>query len=1154
MSDEWRPPLPPRPPKPPKPPLPPPPAPTPTPAPTPGPTPAPAPRRFTFESEARGPGGQPFTFEVIRLNGEEGISQLYRFELILMSESADLPLATVLNARATLTLHPPNRGDGGAPYHGRLAEFEQLQQANDRRYFYRAVLVPALWDLSLFRRSDIHLGKTVPEILKIVLEAGGLKEQPAPVQGGASDASLPAGFALKLKEVTWNYPAHDFVCQYQESPLAFLSRWLEREGLYYYFEHAKGRTSEQLVLLDDVISQQGNFSATYVSADRYNTGIGTDSVQAFVCRVRPVTADIELRDFEPAAAGTAPQHHEYLGSNGSDSASRSGREMRYGDHFPVPPPLKPGLLGRTVSVGDRYARVRAQELARDACVFYGEATAVGLRSGEFMTLSGHFRTDLNDRKYLVTQITHEGWQSDLVASGVRIPGEPLGARRETAYRNTFVALPAEVQYRPSLRTPWPSIAGTMSATIDGGAEATARARADAEKVAKDAGHAAADVKAAGDNAVKGVQLQYADLTERGYYWVRLPFDAGPRATNKASAPIRLATPYAGDGHGLHFPLHKGTEVLLSFMGGDPDRPVIVGAVPNSVNLNVVTADNKTKNRLLTHGGNEIVLDDKKDAQAIWLYSPPSKSLIGIGHPAGPETSKAPANETAAQKTEREASDAKEASDYKGQSQGYKVKGDTGILLATAGKIQQVQQESEASFWGSSFSAKVGNSISASASFDTKISWGASVGISGSTDVKWAMDMLPSPVSMASLDVPSDWKKTKKLSKLLKANSVSISDSSSVKFSKKSDGLVAVDGVSLVAGGKPDEKWWTVNAYERVIKVATAAYVTSVLAYQKVCSADVEKLAAKGGDYKGLNAIQPLHTVAFIAGLQAWARQMASKLADLTLASRVEVDKEGVRLAVNAPERKDALTATAASDPRSEVNVNADGSLELHSAASSDWQKEDAAAASVLNLAGGQMRVYAGEALALESPQLNLGPSDGSGVKLVLSKLDGMAEIKTPHSYLVLDADGLTGIGPKVMVGTGQVIPNPQIAILAAQSDIAHAAWLKLRQATAKAMVEAETADDAAKPGLALLAAAAQSAEQPAQMAYLKSLKLLRETKASLGGKVLVGLTVDQTSASIAGGGGSVKTSPSGVSLAFGASALVVNAQGLEHSGLLIKIG
>ena len=175
------------------------------------------------------------------------------------------------------------------------------------------------------------------------------------------------------------------------------------------------------------------------------------------------------------------------------------------------------------------------------------------------------------------------------------PGE-----EEPFYRNRFTAIPASVQFRPERVTKKSRFFGLMNAKID----------------------------AAGSG-------QYAELDDLGRYKVILPFDLSGRKDGKASAWLRMMQPYAGSDHGMHFPLHKGTEVLLAFIDGDPDRPVIAGAVPNPATPSPVTGDNQTMAVLQTGGKNRIAIEDKDGSQRILLQTPVADSWIRMGAPNDP---------------------------------------------------------------------------------------------------------------------------------------------------------------------------------------------------------------------------------------------------------------------------------------------------------------------------------------------------------------------------------------------------------------------------------------------------------------------------------------------------------------------------------------
>ncbi len=98
----------------------------------------------------------------------------------------------------------------------------------------------------------------------------------------------------------------------------------------------------------------------------------------------------------------------------------------------------------------------------------------------------------------------------------------------------------------------------------------------------------------------------------------------------------MMQPHAGEPEGMHLPLRKGTEVLVAFLGGDPDQPVIAGAVPDAEHPAVVVQANETQNVIHTGGNNRIEMEDTDAHQYIDLYSPPENSALHLGkhHPRG----------------------------------------------------------------------------------------------------------------------------------------------------------------------------------------------------------------------------------------------------------------------------------------------------------------------------------------------------------------------------------------------------------------------------------------------------------------------------------------------------------------------------------------
>lgn len=509
-------------------------------------------KRFEFVSKEFDAG----KFSVVNMRGDEAISKPFRFVLTLVSDDADVDMKKMLKSAATFSIFSPD-GKTVTPYHGVLAEFEQLHQAGGY-VFYQAVLVPRLWRLSLYRISEVYLNEqSIPDILENVLKDGRLS---------TSD------YELKL---SGSYRRRSFVCQYQETHLDFLSRWMEKEGMYYFFEH--GDAGDKLTMVDDRNMHPAQpVKVNYRPADELDTGGAPDSVQGFVCRQKPLPHQVVLQDFNFRKADVELKVSHPVADDGV------GDVMIYGENF------------RNEDEGKRYAKLRAEEIICSGEVFFGEATAVGLRSGHFMELAHHYRSQFNGQ-YLVTEIHHEGSQAGVLLAGIKSPY--AGKDGETSYHNSFRAIPSGVQFRPERVTVKPRISGTMNATIDSEGSG-----------------------------------QYAELDEYGQYKVQLPFDRSDKPANKGSARVRMASPYAGSQHGMNFPLHKNAEVLLSFAGGDPDEPIILSAVPNSENPSLVGNENPSQNLIHTGGGNRLEMEDKEGSQHVNLSTPHASSYMRMGAP------------------------------------------------------------------------------------------------------------------------------------------------------------------------------------------------------------------------------------------------------------------------------------------------------------------------------------------------------------------------------------------------------------------------------------------------------------------------------------------------------------------------------------------
>ena len=498
---------------------------------------------YRFSSQGLGPDEE---LEVVSFAGSEGISRLYEFTIELKSRSSDLDLDALLSARCSLEL---SVGGKNRRINGVLKAFEELNQVGEF-VLYRAVLVPRLWQLSMYRTNEIYLALNVPDTVERVLQEGGLT---------ADD------YELRLQR---DYREWAYRCQFGETHLDFISRLLEHEGIYYYF--VQDDDIDKLVLCDHRQSHDDLPEPQIVYSPPTNTNLEQfqDQVHSLVCRQSRMPRKVMLRDYNDDNPSVDIKGEAEVDPKGI------GEVYAYGENVESP------------EEGKALAEIRAEEIRAGKRVFYGESTVARLQSGYFCELEQHFREGFNQR-YLIQSIEHEG----------NAPGMLTADEDRAAYRNSFAAIPAEVQHRPARVTPKPRFYGTLNAVVD----------------AEGDGH-------------------YAEVDELGRYRVVLSFDREQRQEGKASHWIRMSQPYAGENEGMHFPLRKGAEVLLTFIGGDPDRPVIAGAVPNARHPSVVTGDNQTNGRIQSGGGNYIELEDRDDSRRIKLYSPHKHSYFHIGAP------------------------------------------------------------------------------------------------------------------------------------------------------------------------------------------------------------------------------------------------------------------------------------------------------------------------------------------------------------------------------------------------------------------------------------------------------------------------------------------------------------------------------------------
>ncbi|MBA3697909.1 MAG: type VI secretion system tip protein VgrG [Planctomycetes bacterium] len=527
-------------------------------------------------------------FHVQRFDGVERISQLYRYEIDVIDTDEAPVLADLLDGNAALTIDPQKSAEivhVGARRIGGLIADAQLLGRREDGFQVRLTLVPRLWLLTRSRRCRVFMKEqqTIIDVIQEVLRPYGM-------QAGRD-------FAVSNLRAA-DYPKRPYLVQYHESDWDFLCRWLEHEGIFFAFEQTT--QGEKLVLMDNK-----DHYAPLVDNEHtltYQPAAGNDFTRSRLAfslthRVGRVQHHVVLQDYNSAAPVWRDPAGGLLVSK-QTLAGKGGQPPKSYEHVPLVH-HEPDTRYDTRQQGTWLATRRAEHFDAEEEQLTGESSCTDFRPTMQMKTAGCQRFGLPQSAFVLIDVEHHG---------VADHGDAAGKGALAEYGNRFRAIPATRTWRPARLTPWPAINGVMHAVIDG---------------------ATCDHDAAANSSLDPYAI--AEVNERGEYRVRLPFDLAERKKGEAaSCWIRMAQPLAGDNYGLHFPLHVGTEVIIAHIGGDPDRPVIIGAVTNKDALAPVTQGNSHKNVLRSPSGNRVELDDQYNAQRIYLENGKATAFDMLG--------------------------------------------------------------------------------------------------------------------------------------------------------------------------------------------------------------------------------------------------------------------------------------------------------------------------------------------------------------------------------------------------------------------------------------------------------------------------------------------------------------------------------------------
>jgi type VI secretion system secreted protein VgrG len=483
---------------------------------------------------------------VVRFASNEGMSTLYELHLELACENQAIEYSDVVGKSALFSMSGTLE-----PYlvHGIVSRFEQINEM-PKYALYRAHVVPKVWRLRHRYNNRIFQQKTTPDIIKKVLDT----------------ATIPSDYYRF--SLSGSYEPRDYCVQYRESDWAFVSRLMEEDGIFYYFEH---EDDKHVMVIGDSRSACQPISGPEVVPFRRPGGevVNADHVQRirFAEEIQP--GQVSLRDFNFKKPSLPMQ------------AQQSAQKDPDLEVYDYPGEYQDPGRGSPAK-GTDITQIRLEEWQATREVGHGESNCERLSPGHFFTLAEHTRGSWNAR-YLITGVWHQGYQPQVMKE------EALHG--EFSYSNQFACIPADTPYRPTRVTPKPVVRGIQTATVVGPS---------GEEIHTD---------------------------EFGRIKVQFHWDREGQKDDKSSCWIRVSQPWAGEAWGGIAIPRIGQEVIIDFIEGDPDRPIITGRVYNGLNPTPYQLpDEKTKTTIKSNtspgggGFNELRFEDRKGSEQVFIRS------------------------------------------------------------------------------------------------------------------------------------------------------------------------------------------------------------------------------------------------------------------------------------------------------------------------------------------------------------------------------------------------------------------------------------------------------------------------------------------------------------------------------------------------------
>ncbi|GAA6172879.1 type VI secretion system spike protein VgrG1b [Colwellia sp. KU-HH00111] len=479
---------------------------------------------------------------------DEELGRPFSITVELISENDNISLDDLIGQNVTIRLETEE--EEARYFNGFVSEFFQLSNT-DRYAKYGAVIRPWFWLLNLSENCRIFQEKSYPDIINDVFE-----------QLGFSD------FDSKL---SGSYDPQEYVVQFNESDFNFVTRIMEQEGIYYYFEHTNGKHT--LVMVDDVGMLPDVGDVPFYQPEDTTNQFNIEGVSRWENFRRIRSGGVRLSDYD---FETPSKNLEAVSSMPKTASLSSLERFNY--------PGKYKERGK----GTDYTRLLMEKENVSYDTKEASSNVRTLSSGAHFNLTDHVRDDQNGQ-YLITKFRCT-LKSDEFLSNNKSDDSQL-------YTCQFDAIPSDVSFRTQLSAKKPEMVGPQTAMVVGKA---------GEEIWTD---------------------------KYGRVKVLFHWDRYAQADEESSCWMRVAQTWAGKNWG-HIQVPRiGQEVLVDFLGGDPDRPIIVGSVfngsampPYELPSNATRSGLKTRSSQGGGGFNEIRIEDKKDNEQIFIHAEKNQDI------------------------------------------------------------------------------------------------------------------------------------------------------------------------------------------------------------------------------------------------------------------------------------------------------------------------------------------------------------------------------------------------------------------------------------------------------------------------------------------------------------------------------------------------